>query len=305
MNSTPAYRRPLLATLAAALLLLLFGGRDPALAETEPNVAPYARGLLWRIERAGRPPSYLFGTIHLADPRVTTLPPPVAQALGESRHFLMELVPDADGLALLAESMMFTDQRTLTEIVGRQLYGDIEAEFRRRGMPTAMLAKYKPWAVAVILSLPATVRGGVPLDMQLQLKAAEQGKTVEGLETAAEQIAVFDDLGLEEQRALLEATLREQQAVEHEVETLVQVYLSRDLLRLRAVAEAYARGDEALKATVRERLLVARNVRMVERMQARLEQGGAFIAVGAAHLPGDDGLLALLEKRGYRVQAVY
>lgn len=303
--------RRLLYLVSGTLLLLLAGylvpGAGTPAAEAAPaplNPAPHARGLLWKVESTGRAPSYVFGTIHLADPRVTALPPPVQQAFGEARHFLMELVPDADAVAQLAEAMIFADARTLMEIVGPALYKDVETAFQRRGIPTALLAKYKPWAVAVILSLP-NAADGVPLDLQLQLAAAAQGKTVEGLETAREQIAVFNDLALEEQRALLEAALREQALLEQQIEALVQAYLARDLTRLRELAESHPLEDRALHDAVMRRLLADRNRRMVERMQPRLAQGGAFVAVGAAHLPGPEGVLALLESRGYRVRAVY
>ncbi len=306
----PSLRRLLGALTGTVLAVVLAAGlgaraAGPEAARTAPvaAAASYSKGLLWKIESAGTAPSYLFGTIHLSDPRVTTLAMPVQKAFDGARHFVMELVPDADAVALLAQSMIYADARTLSAVVGERLYAEAEAAFRRRGIPTEALAKYKPWAVAVILSMPTP--DGVPLDLQLQEAAAAQGKAVEGLETTREQIAVFDELSPEEQRALLEATLREQHAFEQQIEAVVQAYLARDLARLQALTEAHAAADRALHATVMQRLLVSRNRRMVERMQPRLKQGNAFVAVGAAHLAGPEGLLALLAQRGYRVQAVY
>lgn len=302
--------RILLPTLSALLLALLLTGIEhvaPAAETARPIAAapaPHARGLLWKIERRGAPPSHLFGTIHLADPRVTKLAPPVSRAFDEAQHFVMELVPDAGGIAELAQAMMFTDGRTLRNAIGASLYAETEAAFRRRGLPTLALDQYKPWAAAVILSLPNPSEG-VPLDLQLQLKATQQKKTVEGLETAQEQIAVFNDLSPDDQRALLQATLREQAGLERQIEAMVQAYVDRDLARLRALANEHAPDDRALHETVMQRLLASRNRRMVERMRPRLQQGNAFIAVGAAHLNGPDGLLKLLERGGYRVGAVY
>ena len=63
--------------------------------------------------------------------------------------------------------------------------------------------------------------------------------------------------------------------------------------------------ERALRAKIDKRLLEDRNHRMVERMLPRFDEGGAFIAIGAAHLPGESGVLALLERRGYTVTRLY
>ncbi len=278
-----------------------FARESPAPA---PSAGPHSRGLLWKIERAGAPASYLFGTLHMADARVTALPPPVRQVFDAAASLTMELVPDAAALSHLLESMFFNDSRTLESIVGAELYADVRRAFAKRNLPATDLSKFKPWAVTVVLSMPVAT-GDPPLDMQLQLRAIENGKPVEGLETAQEQVAVFNDLSFAQQRALLETTLRHQDEFNAQLEAIVQAYLARDLARLQLLFEEQAPADRALHATLTERLLTSRNHRMVERLGARLKRGNVFIAVGAAHLPGPDGILQLLEREGYRVNAVY
>jgi uncharacterized protein YbaP (TraB family) len=303
----------LLAPLAAALLALLFAGApargaSPAPA-AEPEATPSAntadsRGLLWKIEDAGAQPSYLFGTIHLGDPRVTALREPVRKSFDRAARLTLEMVPDAAALAEFAQAMLFDDATTLERAVGAELYAGVRSAFAARGLPLAGLEKYKPWAVSLILSLPKS-NAGLPLDLVLHQRAAAQHKPVDGLETPQEQIAVFDDLSATDQRALLEATLREEPHADERLEALVRAYLARDLGRLRALAAEYDASDPQLHATVMRRLLTERNRRMVERMQTRLRAGNAFIAVGVAHLPGRDGILELLRRQGYRVSAVY
>ena len=89
-------------------------------------------------------------------------------------------------------------------------------------------------------------------------------------------------------------------------EEMISIYLKRDLPGLQALNEKYTASDNPkLEQKLMAELIDARNLRMLERMAPRLKEGKAFVAVGALHLPGDHGLLRLLERQGYRVSAVY
>ena len=90
------------------------------------------------------------------------------------------------------------------------------------------------------------------------------------------------------------------------IDTLIDLYLARDLAGMQAINDdQMQKGDTQLAAKVDQRLIIMRNYRMAERMQARLDEGHAFIAVGALHLPGKQGILNLLEQQGYLVNYVY
>lgn len=296
--------------LAALFVLPLWTGA--ALADTraaksvavsEP-AARYAKGLLWKIEAPGGATSHLFGTIHSDDPRITALPEVVTRSLDASSRFVMEAIMDGESLVRMAEVMFYSDERTLEQVVGRKLYAESVKALNARGMPTLGVEKQKPWAVMMALSMPPP-RTGEFLDLVLQQRAAGQNKPVSGLETIAEQLAVFDDMPLRDQIALLEDTVRMQAEIDKEFEALHKAWLARDLAGIVAVSEKQKPGNERLYEEVMDRLLDQRNRRMAERMAPMLKQGGAFIAVGAAHLPGEAGLLYRLEKAGYRVTAVY
>jgi uncharacterized protein len=297
-----ATRSRSLASLIAIIVALLCSVEARSAPPTAATATP--PGLLWKVEGRDYKPSYLFGTIHIADPRVTELPPPVRTAFDTASHLILEVVPDVAGLGRLAQAMRFTDGRGLKQAVGTKMYADARAAFATRGMPLEGFDDYKPWAVTLILLLPDP-RGGMPLDFALQVRAAEAGLTVEGLETMKEQIEVFDGLTLDDQRALLAVSLRHQAKLTEHLETLVQAYLARDLAKLQEIAEADELSNPALHAMVIRRLLTDRNRRMVARMQLALRRGNAFIAVGAAHLPGPLGIVKLLEREGYNVSAVY
>jgi uncharacterized protein len=263
----------------------------------------YAKGLLWKIERSGHAPSHLFGTIHISDPRVTNLPPPVREAFNAARSFTMELILDGAGFVHMAETMFFNDGRTLESVLGVERYKEIQRTLLDRGLPVSDLNRKKPWVVVLMMSGPG--RSGLALDMQLQVGATLQEKPTHGLETMQEQLAVFNGLSIEDQVSMLNSTLRYHLEMEKMLETMVQAYLSRDLNRIMAIMDSAAVDDRRLQDILMTRLLTQRNVRMMDRMRSRLVEGNAFIAVGAAHLPGTDGLLALLERAGWRVTPVY
>lgn len=295
--------------LAALFLLPLWTGAavaDARAAESAASeaVARYDKGLLWKIESPGGAASYLFGTIHSDDPRVTALPKPVARALDGSARFVMEAMIDGDSLVRMAEVMFYTDGRTLEQVIGAKLYAETLKAMSARGLPTVGVEKQKPWAVMMALSMPPPKTGEF-LDLALQQRAAQQNKPVSGLETIAEQLAIFDGLPLRDQIALLEDTVRQQPELDREFEALHKAWLARDLAAIVAITEKYQPDDARLYREVTDRLLDQRNRRMVERLAPLLKQGGAFIAVGAAHLPGEAGLLYRLEKAGYRVTVVY
>ncbi len=274
------------------------GAVKPAIA------AKYANGVLWKIDKPGIKPSYLFGTIHSDDPRVTSLPEPVIQALDASHRFILEAVIDEESILTMAEAMYFNDSRTLKQVIGTKLYTESINALKARGIPAVAIEKQKPWAVIMALSVPP-FKTGEFLDLVLESRATQQNKPVSGLETIEEQIAVLDDLPMPEQIALLKEAVRMQNDFAIALEEMIKAYLARNLVSLVEITEKYEPTDDALARRFNDRLLTQRNTRMAQRMAPMLKQGSVFVAVGAGHLPGEAGLLYLIEKAGYRVTSVY
>jgi len=265
----------------------------------------YTQGMLWKIERAGQTPSYIFGTIHSEDNRVLILATPVQSAFDKAQRFVMEAVLDANAMQTMLGAMMFTDGRTLQQTVSVASYQKTVAAMAGYGLPEEALQLVKPWAVAVTLSMPKPKTGRV-LDLVLMQQATEQGKQTAGLESVEEQLSIFDQLSLREQTIMLEDTLKHLPEMEKIFAELHAAYLARDLARLVQISDdMMAKGNRALGKKVMYQLVEVRNRRMVERMEAHLKQGNAFVAIGALHLSGEAGVLKLLAKQGYRVSAVY
>ena len=280
----------------------------PVAAAEKPDVGTeqnFNRGLLWKIETPGVAPSYLFGTYHSNDPRITTLPCPVKQAFDQASSYTLEVIANGAGIVSMAEAMFFSDGKTLKAVLGEPLYQEtLRAVGAGETATAGGINNMKPWAVMMTLSAPRAGRG-LFLDMALQFDATHRGKPTYGLETMQEQIAVFNGMSIEDQVELLRDAVQNYQLAQDALEELTRAYLKRDLRALLALNEKFKPKDARVYADMMDRLLVRRNAHMAERMRVRLKEGNAFIAVGALHLPGDTGLLRLLSNAGYRVTRVY
>jgi uncharacterized protein YbaP (TraB family) len=310
-TACPGVVRRILSSLVGLVVLLaipavLADQCRPVPAES-PTTATHRfdRGLLWKIETTGSSPSYLFGTFHSSDPRITTLPCPVQAVFDNADSYTMEVIANGSGIVSMAEAMFLPDPQTLKALIGDALYQDT---LRAMGLDleqgAAGINRMKPWAVMMMLAAPREHQG-LFLDMALQWRATRQGKNTYGLETMAEQIAVFNDMGLADQIVLLKDAIQTAGASRDLIEELAQAYLKRDLAALLTLQDKHKPADARVQAELEQRLLTRRNQLMAERMQARLKEGNAFIAVGALHLPGENGLLQLLTAAGYRATVLY
>ena len=291
-------RRWNLAVLLAMALFFL-------LAATTRADTDRSHGLLWKISKTGQVPSHLFGTIHSEDPGVVDLPVPVKQAFDASNSVALEVLLDTEAMMYSSTAMLMLDGRSLSGVLGVPLYKQVAEAIVSRGVPEPVLNRMKPWAAAVTLSTPVLETGQV-LDMVLYKDALQQEKPVYGLETVREQLDLFDTLSESDQIILLRDAVENLPALEAMNAELLKAYKQRDLDGLLTINETSMQtGDQRLAKDFQRRVVDDRNHLMAERMQPYLQQGKAFVAVGALHLPGETGLLNLLEQQGYTVRRMY
>lgn len=265
-------------------------------------------GLLWRVEAEGtEAPSYVFGTAHTNDSQVLELPEPVDEAFRSAEHYRFELDFNAIDMASAQQYMVYSSGRRLSDVLPKKLWQRALDAATSLGIPERGVERLKPWALATTLAAPVQDMTQT-LDHQLYTRAKERSGSVEGLETLEEQLTIFGDMDESLQVELLRTTLDQHEAgrIEALQEELTEAYLARDLAAMMELAEEHPGlpGDDDADALM-ERLLDERNHTMVERMADALDAGGAFVAVGALHLPGENGLVRLLEERGYQVSPVY
>lgn len=264
----------------------------------------YDKGLLWKIEKPGVTASYVFGTIHLEDTRVTTIPNVVKKTLNQSRSFTMEILPSPQDDQLAAMAMVFTDGRNLKQVLGDSLFKEVAEVAQKNGMSESSIMVFKPWSIMMMLSLPPP-KTGLFLDKKLLDMANAKGKPLHALETMEEQLSIFNDASMEDQIHMLRETIAEYETFTQEMETMVKAYLARDLKALLAISMDKIKPGDRVAQKFMTRLFEDRNRSMTERMQARLKEGNAFIAFGALHLVGKEGVLQLLDNKGYKVSLIY
>jgi uncharacterized protein YbaP (TraB family) len=262
------------------------------------------QGLLWQI-RGDNIDSYLFGTIHSEDHRITQLPEPVEESFNRADILMLEMSLDRMTTATVASKMFQEANSSLSKQVGKSMAQEASQAMLSFGVPAEMTELMKPWAVVMTLSMPPQVSGQF-LDKQLYDKAKVADKRFQPLESPEEQLSVFTKLTLKEQKSLLRTVLDEYKNYPGMYEALTKAYLARDLDRLVAISFANPISDDpALHEKFMDQMLTRRNHRMVERMVPLFNQGKVFVAVGALHLVGDEGLISLLRQRGYSVNRIY
>lgn len=267
------------------------------------NDIRHEHGLLWRISKGGVEPSYLFGTIHVSDPEIVNLPTAVKEALQESELFVMEARLDGPEMLAFAQEMFFRDGTRLSDIIDTELYQQTETLLAKYGIPPMAAQSLKPWAAFMTLNMPPDV--GLPLDLVLKNLAQEHGLKIDGLESVAEQAAVFENLSRQTQIELLSDSVCHYDVLQGDMDDMKKLYLQRDLEGLFSYHNKYHLQTHEEYQQLMKRLLWDRNRIMAERMLPILEKGNAFIAIGAMHLAGEQGVLSLLEDSGYQVKSVY
>lgn len=286
----------------AILSLLLFS--TMVFASNDNEKQGYGKGLLWRVVK-GEAENFIFGTIHSGDPRALAVLDYVYPAFDDAKQFALEMDLNPLSGLKVAEAMLIDDGQTLADLVGEALYQKTLKIVVQHGIEKQAVKTLKPWAVMSMMSMPKQ-KSNTFMDKILYEKAHQQKKKVVGLETPAEQIAVFDALILADQITLLQNAVDEYDGYAEMFDHLIKLYQARNLPAIQKMSDEYmADASDHLADTLMARLIVNRNKKMVERMLPLLRKGQTFVAVGALHLPGHNGILQALARRGYSIKRVY
>ena len=258
------------------------------------------KGLFWKLESPTGVTSYLFGTIHTDDNRVADLSANVLDAIKKTDTFLMEAEPSQD-----TTSLMLTNGN-VAELLTSDEFDQVRelADFHVMHMGAVM--KMKPWLLAVIFDLPKP-QTEFSQDNLLMSKSIDFGKDVKGLETSKEHFNIMDNFSMDEQVVMLRAVLkRTPEQKEADFERLLAAYLVGDSDKLTALDEQITGGmlPVSIWSKMRKSLLDDRNLTMAKRAIPLALEKPVFVAVGASHLAGDNGLISAFKKAGFKLTAV-
>ncbi len=258
------------------------------------------KGLFWKLESPTGKTSYLFGTMHTDDNRVADMTPKMLEAMKSADTFIMEAEPTQD------PSIFMMKDASLPSLLTQEEFDQVRdlADFHVMHLGAAM--QMKPWLLAVIFDLPKP-QTEFAQDNLLMTKSEDFGKEIKGLESSIEHFSIMDAFSIDEQMVMLRAVLKRTPAQkEADFERLMNAYLQGDSDKISALDEQITGGmlPKELWAKMRKSLLDDRNVVMAQRAIAAANDKSIFVAVGASHLAGDNGLIAAFKKAGYKLSPV-
>ena len=257
--------------------------------------------LLWKVEGKDIQPSYVFGTLHLLPQSDFLLKKKVENAFMETDLLVLEL--DMDDPGLQAETMKHAsmkDGKTLKDVFSEDEYNAIDAELQSAmGVGLQMFNSFKPFVISAFFV--AKLVGEQPASFEAALvgMAQAQGNPVEGLETVAGQMALFDRFPYEDQADDIVDMIEDMEGTKQIYRNMVDLYKEENLDGLSAMMDEYFDGPNE-----RDILLIERNKQWIPIMEEKATKQSTFFGVGAGHLGGEEGVLDLLKQAGYTVTPV-
>lgn len=282
----------------------------------EAAMVPAGEGLLWKIEKPGVKPSHLFGTFHAGDPRLIAKAKrtdPLVKAAASVATELGDMSTSAKALemARMAFSAISADNHSLALVDGEAKRARIVALGAERGLDRRSIDTLAPWMLIGVFALPVCEAARADrevMDERVTSVAREAGVKIEALESVDEQIGALRSIDPKLIGDYLGVIAERPRLIDDGFATMIELYLAS---RIGAIEAAIKYGlklnsrQSMLNEDVAQRLLIDRNKTMARRATPLLEKGDAFIAVGALHLVGAQGLVELLRKDGWRVTKVW
>lgn len=266
------------------------------------NALAQSKGLLWQITGKNiKEPTYLYGTIHMYDTSMYKVPQPVLAKLAQTQQVYFEL---DFGKINPMEMMKYALVKDSTERLDKLLDSASLQKFRTIAKSSAMLQmmgdnmfKLKPIFLTTML-----LNNGksVAIDMEMYNRAKQLKDSVGGIETVEEQMSAINALSAASQAQMVKETLKTYTTADDAIRKLTGIYVKQETSTLLAEMSDGAPMDAAFN----EALLIKRNIVMANRIEKLVGSKSTMIAVGAGHLGGPEGLIALLKKKGYQLKKV-
>jgi uncharacterized protein YbaP (TraB family) len=292
--------------------LLAQPATTPATSTTAPTKEDKA--LLWRISGKGlATASYLYGTIHMIGKEDFFLTDSTRSAIDRAKLVTFEINMEdmmdlSSQLGLMMKSFM-ADGKSLKDLLSKEDYDLVKAHFDKQGLPIFLFERMKPMFLTVMADMDMSELGGgmggdgdmVSYEMKIMDIAQQNKSKIGGLETAEYQMSMFDSIPYEDQAKMLVETIKASGGEgNEEFDEMVKLYKSQDIVGMVSMM-----GEEGSDISGYEDLLLnQRNRNWIPIMGVMMVKQPTFFAVGAGHLAGDQGVISLLRKEGYKVEAV-
>lgn len=258
--------------------------------------------LLWMISGNGlKKPSYLYGTMHVLCADDAALSDSLKHAIKISDQIYFEL--DMDNMGEMLGAMKYlrmNDGKKLSELLTQEEYAKVEAYFKNNSvpLPLTMMNRFKPYFISSLIGeqmMSCSQKNG--MEELIMRESRKYSKEIKGLETTEFQASIFDSIPYEKQAKDLVNYIDSIDSYKQVTMEMVEVYRQQNLERMDSLMHKSDPGmDEYMDI-----LLYGRNRHWVEQMPAIMKDHCILFAVGAGHLPGEQGVINLLRKSGYKV----
>lgn len=286
------------------LLLTFFYSCTAQLKQPSLIINKDDNSLLWQVSGNGLlQPSYLFGTFHLMCKDDIHFSEQLKTAVNNVDKVYMEMDMD-DPATMLAGLLVINmkDGKTLQQLYTADEYKRLSSYFKDSlGMPLTFINKIKPFFLEAMLypkMMPCKTVSGVEEELMKLVK--QDKKEIKGLETMEFQAAIFDSIPYEEQAKELLKSIDSMASNKKEFDTMMTVYKTQQVSEIENLFSKSESGMEAHQ----DMLLNNRNKNWVNQLKSIMKTTRVFVAVGAGHLVGKQGLIALLRKEGYTVKPI-
>lgn len=260
--------------------------------------------LLWEITgKKVKSPSYLMGTMHLIPKEKFHFPDDLKEKVGASKLLVMEIggkeeQMKAASLIMLKEGNLFDhfsqpQKDTLFQYLNEEL--EIDSSTVKQ-----QFSRVKPFALLQLMTRSAFGESPESYELTLQGIATQNEIPVKGLETVEDQMAVFDNMDMDEQVEMVMSSIRNSENSAEEMNELIDTFLSQDIDALYALMGKEGNSLEKHEGA----LLTDRNEKWIPSIKKLIKKQPTFIAVGAAHLGGPNGVVELLRKEGYTLTPI-
>ena len=267
------------------------------LLNTIPMVCANEHGIFWKLKAPNGSTHYLFGTMHTDDNRIITFLPIVKQSLNASDLLVVEIASDDHAKNLLMSNHSLTSDLNEAELNQIKKLSEFHVMYFEN------VVRMKPWLLAIIFDSPKP-SNEFNQDFLLMSMASDLDKDVTGIESSQEHFAIMDSLSFDDQLVMLRSVLKKTEKERlSDYKLLMKEYLLADLDRIRKTDEELTGKllPPDLWAKMKIQLMDERNKKMVTKIKELSKDKQLFIAVGASHLAGQDGLLNQLRQSGFKM----
>ena len=280
----------------------------------EPATPGQRMTFLWRATPPDDPRKivYLLGSVHVARPDFYPLDPAIEEAFDASDALALEVDPnglDPQQLQLaMIQRALLPNGETLRDRLSADTWASLVAWLDARGLPLGSVSNYEPWFAALLINQVQGKELGLDPAIGVDWHFAERAgsvKPIEALETVEGQIGLFGELGAELQEILLADALElSGDEGRRELDRLIAAWKAGDDAAMDDLFHA-SFVDEPRAEPLYEALVTRRNESMADAVDALVDSWNRlFVVVGAGHLVGDGGVVALLERRGYKAEQI-